>query len=136
MCYFLYGAVNKDVNSYEYDKAIKNSKYRFNYGTSDDLNTCVENCNNTYRITVGCCDCNTAIGKKDVDQEELKDFEELLLNLKNVRGIKHILLSKNWALKTNSKQETVHIDDIDILFFLANIEDNCLYKIELYPRYY
>ena len=29
-----------------------------------------------------------------------------------------------------------NIQDIDILYFLANMEDNCLYKIELYKKYY
>ena len=136
MCYYLYGAINEEVNLYEYNKVMQNSEYHFNVGNENDINSCVENCDNSYRITVGYCDCNTALGEKDTEREELKDFEDLLLNLKYIRGIKHVLLSKNWALNTNSKQETVHIDDIDILYFLANIEDDCLYRIELYPRYY
>ena len=136
MCYFLYGAINAGVNSYEYSKLMKNSEYHFNTGNENDVNDSVRNCDGNYRITVGYCDCDTALGEKDTERKELNNFEDILLNLKYVRGIKHILLSKNWVFDTNSKQKTVHIDDIDILHFLANIENNCLYKIELYPRYY
>ena len=57
------------------------------------------------------------------------------MDLQNVRGIKYVLISKNWWKETNKKQETVHIRDIDVLHFLANIEENCLYKIELYKKY-
>ena len=66
----------------------------------------------------------------------MKSLEKLLINLKKVRGIKYILISKNWVKETNNKQEIVHIDDIDILHFLANAEDNCLYRIEMYKKYY
>lgn len=136
MCYFLYGAVNNGINDDDYKIAIKNSEYIFNCGDINDVNDCVENCGVEYRITTNHCDCDTAIGQKHTNKEELKSLEKLLLNLKKVRGIKYILISKNWVEETNNKQETVHIDDIDILHFFANAEDNCLYKIELYKKYY
>lgn len=136
MCYFLYGAINREINSEDYDKILKNSNYCFNQGDIVDVNDCVENCKGSYRITLNHCDCDTSIGNKDKKGNDLEEFKELLLNLKSVRGIKYVLLSKNWWADTNTKQETVHIDDINILDFLANIEDNCLYKIELYQKYY
>ncbi|MBR3778822.1 MAG: hypothetical protein IKL13_03740, partial [Clostridia bacterium] len=70
------------------------------------------------------------------NKKGLEELKDLLLNLQNVRGIKYVLISKNWWKETNSKQETVHIQEMDILHFLANMEDNCLYKIELYKKYY
>ena len=47
-----------------------------------------------------------------------------------------MLISKNWLDNENETEETVHIDDIDVIPFLANIQDNRLYKIELYKKYY
>lgn len=120
----------------DYDKAVKNSKYRFNIGNNDDVNTCVKKCGIKYRITSDFCDCDNPIGTKKVGKKELKDFEEVLLNLKDVRGIKHIYLSKNWAEEINEEEKTVHINDIDVLPFLANIKENCLYRIDLYKKYY
>ena len=136
MCYFLYGAVNDGINTNDYKIATKDNKFHFNCGDVKAVNDCVKTCGDGYRITFNYCDCDTAIGQKHINKKQLKDFEEYLLNLRDVRGIKYVLISKNWWEETNKKEETVHIDDIDILYFLANIEDNCLYKIELYKKYY
>ena len=136
MCYFLYGAVNGGLHIGDYDKVMRDSEYHFNTGNIKEVNACVENCNDDYRITLNHCDCNTVIGKNNPNKKGLEEFKDLLLNLKSVRRIKYVLLSKNWRKQTNTKQEVIHINDIDILQFLANIEDNCLYKIELYPKYY
>lgn len=136
MCYFLYGSINDGINTDDYEKAVKNSIYHFRIGNKNDVNTCVSNCSSDYRITFNHCDCDTPIGSKHTNKKGIKEFEELLLNLKSVCGIKHIYISKNWVCETNQKETAVHIDDIDIPDFLADIEDNCLYKIELYKKYY
>lgn len=120
----------------DYDKALKNSKYHFNIGNKDDVNICVKNCGHEYRITSDICDCDNPIGAKKVGKKSLKDFEEVLLNLRSVRGIKYIYLSKNWAEETNEEEITVHLNDIEILPFFANIKENCLYRIDLYRKYY
>ncbi len=136
MCYFLYGAINDGINTDDYKKAIKGTEYHFRAGNMEFVNKCVESCDSRYRITLKHCDCDTAIGQKHVNKKELEELKELLLNLQNVRGIKWVIISKNWWKEHNNKQETVHIQDVDILQFLANIEENCLYKIELYKKYY
>ena len=136
MCYFLYGAINDGINKDDYEKIAKNAEYHFSFGNVDSVNECVEKCDNSYRITFNHCDCDTAIGQKHTNKKQLEELRNLLLDLQTVRGIKYVLISKNWWREPNSKQETVHIQDIDILHFLANIEDNCLYKIELYKKYY
>ncbi len=136
MCYFLYGAVNEGCNAEDYNKATKGAKYRFHFGDVNAVNDGVKNCDERYRITFTPCDCDTAIGKKHTNKKQLKELQALLLDLRKVRDIRYLLISKNWWEEQNDRQETVHIDDIDILHFLANIEDNCLYKIELYKKYY
>ncbi len=136
MCYFLYGAVNDGVNPEDYKKATRDCEFCFNLGNADAVNACVANLGDSYRITLNYCDCDTAIGGKHTNKKELQKLKELLLSFKNIRGIKYVLISKNWWKDTNTRQESVHMDDVDILHFLANMEDNCLYKIELYKRYY
>lgn len=136
MCYFLYGSINNGINIDDYKKVINNSEYYFNIGNKSDVNACVKNCGFEYRITLNHCDCDTSVGGKHINKKGLIELEKLLVNIKSVRGIKHIYISKNWAGETNEKEEIVHIDDIDVLYFLAGVEDNCLYKIELYKKYY
>ena len=136
MCYFLYGAINEETNRDDYEKITKNSEYHFNFGDVSCVNECVKNCDSSYRITSDHCDCNTAIGQKHTNKKELENLRGLLLNLQDAREIKYVLISKNWWQETNDKEQTAHIQDIDILHFLANMEENCLYKLELYKKYY
>ena len=65
-----------------------------------------------------------------------KEYKELLLGLRNLRDIQCVYLSKNWDGEVNEDEKTVHIDEIDVVDFLAKIKDNCLYKIELCKKYY
>ncbi|MBQ9083116.1 MAG: hypothetical protein IJY28_06425 [Clostridia bacterium] len=137
MCYFLYGAINDGINHSDYEKIIKNTGYHFlRFGNVDSVNEGVANCDSSYRITFHHCDCDTAIGQKDTSKKELEALRALLLRLQDVRGMKYVLISKNWWKESNCRQETVHIQDVDILHFLANMEENCLYKLELYQKYY
>ncbi len=136
MCYFLYGAINSGINKNDYEKIIKDTAYYFPFGDANSVNEGAASCDSSYRITFHHCDCDTAIGQKDTNQRELEELRVLLLRLQGVRGIKYVFISKNWWKESNHKQETVHIQDIDILHFLANMEENCLYKFELYKKYY
>lgn len=136
MCYFLYGSINREINIKDYKKVTKNSGYNFSIGSKNDVNTCVQNCGSEYRITSNCCDCDIPFGSKDINKKELKEFSTLLTKLKSVRGIRYVTLSKNWVEEPNEKEIRVHIDNIDTLHFLANIEERTLYTIELYKKYY
>lgn len=136
MCYFLYGAVNKGVNENDLLNTTKNFNFCLNIGDIRDVNLSVNNCTNDFRITTNYCDCNTAIGQNHSENAEIKELSSLLFNLKEVRGIKYALISKNWWKNRNKRQETIHIDDVDVPTFLAGVQDNCLYRIELYKKYY
>jgi len=136
MCYFLYGSINSGINVKDYEKAIKNSKYYFNIGGKEEVNACVQNEGDEYRITSNIWDCETPLGSKYTNKKGLKEFADLLSDLKSVRGIKHITISKNWVGEPNEREVTVHIDDIDLLHFLANIDERTFYTIELYKKYY
>ena len=98
--------------------------YHFRIGKEKDVNACVEACKEEYRIAHQPCDCESSIGEKDPQKADLKELEELFVQLKTVRGIKYVWLSKNWWKNTNLKQEAVHVDDINVPHFLANAEEN------------
>ena len=136
MCYFIYGSINDGINANDYEKAFSHCKYKFNIGSKNDVNKCVQDCGSEYRITQSHCDCESPIGRNKADDNELKELSALLHSLSDIRGVKHIYLSRNWCDEINEKEETVHIDNIDVPSFLANVEDNCLYKIELYKKYF
>jgi hypothetical protein len=135
MCYFLYGAVNGGINEADYARVDKSCGYYFPIGEKEDVNNCVEKCGNDFRIKKSQCDCDTAVGKHKTGKEELKGLSQMLDEMRSVRGIKHIYMSKNWAKETNSREICVHIQDIDAVKYLADMKENCLYKIGLYKKY-
>jgi hypothetical protein len=135
MCYILYGAVNKEINESDREKVAKNSKYTFKPGTKHDLKEDINNLNYDYRVTWWQCDCDFPVGLHNADAKELRELEKLLLDLKTARGVKCVYLARVWAGKKCKKEETVHIDDIDIPAFLADIETECIYRIDLFERF-
>lgn len=81
------------------------------------------------------CDCDFPVGKGDENAPELKELAGLILDLKRIRGAKCLYLAKAWNGKQHRSEVTVHVDDIDLIPFLANMEENCLYRLDLYPKY-
>lgn len=130
MCYFLYGAINESINKTEYEKVINKSKFYFNFGNKDTVNTAVRKTDDKFRITDDYCDCDSPFGSQKTKHSDLTEFAVLLKDLKKVPNISYIYVSKNWWEETNTEEETVHIDDINPITYFANIKDNCLYKIE------
>lgn len=130
MCYFLYGAINENINKTEYEKVVKYSKFHFNFGNKDTVNAAVRKTDNKFRITDDYCDCDTPFGTKKTSHSDLIEFADLLKKLKKVPNISYIYISKNWWKETNTEEETVHIDDIKPINYFANMKDNCLYRIE------
>lgn len=134
MCYFLYGGINSGINIGDYKKISRKRAFFFNEGTVSDVKRCIENCEDNYRITSNYCDCETALGSHETNAKELLDLSEHIAQLRKVRGIKHIFISKNWWKHKSEREETVHIDDIDVVQYLADIQDDCLYKIQLFRK--
>lgn len=136
MCYFLRGAINDGINTLDYEKVLNDMNLHFLIGTDQDVNLSVRNEDGIYRITNEYCDCGTPVGCGHTNMKGLDSYIKDILRLRTVRGIKHIYICKNWTGEYNETKETVHIDDIDFPCFLANIQDNCLYKIHIYKKYY
>ena len=134
MCYFLYGAVNEGINQKDYEEVSQENYYHFNIGTKHNVKMAVLENADDFRITKGCCDCGTAIGGNDPNHEEIIGLCDLLNDMRLIDNIKYVYISKNWVGKINKREEHYHIDDINIAEFLANIKENCLYRIDLYER--
>lgn len=140
MCYFLYGGINEGINIKDFKK-IQNDRFDFHVTTKDEFEKAVFKDNHEYRITYNMCDCDSPIGKgeKNLNSEELKYIKEMadyIYKLCDIRSIQYILISKSGDCDEIEGEETVHIQDIDLISYLANIEENRIYKIQLFKRYY
>ena len=132
MCYILYGATDKSINKDDYESALKKSQYRFNIGTKHDVKMCIVNDSYEYRVTNWSCDCDFPVGKSDESAKELIDLASLITALKNARDSKCIDISKTWAGTRNKSEKILFIEDIELVPFLANLEVDCLYRIDFH----
>ena len=135
MCYILYGAMDRSVNVRDYEQVSQRHTYRFSLGTRHDVKMCIVNSGDAFRVTDWICDCDFPVGKGDENAPELKELAGLILDLKRTRDAKCLYLAKAWNGKRHRNEVTVHVDDIDLIPFLANMEENCLYRLDLYPKY-
>lgn len=134
MCFFLYGAVNEGINQKDYEEISQGNFYHFHIGTKHDVKMAVLENDEDYRITEGCCDCGSAIGEKNPNHDEITELCNLLNDMRLIDNIKYVYMSKNWVGHINKREEHHHIDDINLAEFLANIKENCLYRIDLNER--
>ena len=131
MCYYLYGALHGDIDKDEYRMIEEKYEYKLRNGTKHNVKTCVEGTSDGYRVTDWCCDCDSALGKKDQNAAQVKDIEALFNDIKNIKGAKHIYLCKTWIGKRNKKEIKLRLDDIDIKSVLAELNENCMYIFEV-----
>ena len=135
MCYFLYGGMNKEVDLEDFNK-IEDHYFNFKIATPDQIKKSIARKDYKFSIGNDYCECDTPIGSGEVNSEELQKIIDYIHKLCKVKGMKYIFISKNWYGDKTKKEETVHIKDIDLASYLANMEENCLYKIQLFKRYY
>ncbi len=132
MCYILYGATDKSINPDDYKSALQKSPYNFSIGTKHDIKMCIVNASYEYRVTDWVCDCDFPVGKNDESEKPLVELAELINELKNARNSTSIYITKSWAGKKHKSEKCININDVDIVSFLANMELDCLYRIDLH----
>lgn len=130
MCYILYGATDKAIDHDDYEVALQKSPYKFCIGTKHDVKMCIANDSYEYRVTDWVCDCDFPVGSKDEGAKPLVELAALINELKNARNSKCIYISKAWAGRRNKTEKSIHINDIDMIPFLANMDLDCLYRID------
>lgn len=86
-----------------------------------------QNIDEKYRVTDWCCDCDSDLGKEDINALTLKEYETLFNEIRNIKGASHIYLCKTWTGKRNKKEIALNLNEINIKNVLANLKSNCLY---------
>lgn len=131
MCYYIYGALFGDVDENEYSAIENKYELKIRKGTKHSLKKSVQEVSEQYRVTNWCCDCDSALGGKDSETQEIKMYEAFLNDIKGLNGAKYIYLCKTWAGKTNKKEIQLKLNDINVGNTLAEFNENCLYTFEV-----
>ena len=135
MCYFAYSAVNPEADPADLERLTGKYAYHFRPGTRHDIKMAVAEESGAYSLTDWYCDCDFPLCEGNARAPELLELAEQLEALRRVRGIKCVYLCKTWAGDRNKNEETVHIEDVDLPEFLADMKTETLYRIDLYPRF-
>lgn len=131
MCYILYGATDETVSFEDYSKALEKSKYKLAIGTKHNVKMCIVNDLGDYSMTNRQCDCDFPTGKHDENATEIQELASLINELKNTKAVKHIYIALAWAGRKVKNEKSISINDISLSAFLANMEKDCLYTIDL-----
>ena len=136
MCYLLYGAINEDVSPLDYERLSATSRFSIRPGTKEELRRSIEREKYDFRVTSRLCDCDSPFGGGKADDEELLELSQLIHALRAARNAKRVYLCRTWVGTQNQSEERVHIDDVDLPSFLASAKSDCLYRIDLYRRFW
>ena len=135
MCYFLYASLYGKVSEADYNIVQSKYEYKISLGTKHDVKLAVMNSTeyveDDYRITDWVCDCDSPVGKRDVEDPMITELSNLIIELSELSGVKQINICKTWIGRRNKKEISLNLKDTDIPEFLANLEPNKLYSLEV-----
>ena len=135
MCYFLYASLYGDIPASDYQSVQKRYPYKISPGTKHDLKLTVaaaEDCvQSDFRCTDWVCDCDSPVGQHDPDDPMIRSLGALISELAALPGAKQIHLCKTWAGRRNKREIRLKLSDTDLPEFLADLQENCLYSLDL-----
>lgn len=133
MCYFLYGALQGDVSEKEYQDIQNQYEYKIARGTKHDIKLAVKSDHgqDDFRITDWICDCESPVGKHEPNDPVILELSSLISDLAELPGANQINICKTWTGKTNKKEVNLKLKDLELPLFLADMDENCLYSIDL-----
>ena len=135
MCYYLYGSLYGDVSELDYRKVQDKYCYRIPLGTKHDVKIAVKAASvyvqDDYRITDWICDCDSPVGKHDPNDPMIIQLSSLITDLSALSGAKQIIMCKTWTGKQNKKEIKQKLEDTDLPAFLADLQENCLYCLDI-----
>ena len=80
------------------------------------------------------CDCASAVGQGDPDQQELLDYVAWLRDLHSCPGIRFLSLAKVWdPTDAFSQQKSAWADEVDAKF-LADMKEDTPYQLNFRDR--
>ena len=136
MCWFIHsalqGSADKDgVKRLENDLELLNAGHgcRIALGTKHDLKMALLSENWDYRVTKGCCDCESPVGLHDPDAPEVRDLAALIAEVCALPDAKRLSFCKTWVGERNKREIDVKLSETDLPRLLADLEPNTLYTL-------
>ena len=130
MCWFLYGAVNGQVDENALAAVNAIHDCRITKGTRHDLKAAILNGDWDYRLTGSPCDCDSDIGKHDPGASLVKDLSALLIDVCTLSGADTVSFSYTWVNTRNKHEKAMKLSEVDWSRLLADLEPSTLYTVD------
>ena len=135
MCYYLYGSLYGEISDEKYATVQNKYSIKIPRGTKHDVKIAVkaaaEFVRDDFRITNWPCDCDSPVGKHNPNDPMITDLGNLISELSLIPGAKQINICKTWTGKQNKKEIKLRLEDTNLPTFLADMQENTMYCLEL-----
>ena len=136
MCWMIHSALlgstdEKQADRLKNELELLNGRHgcRIALGTKHDLKMALLSDCWDYRVTNGCCDCDSPIGAHDANAPEVQDFAALIAEVCALPAAKRLSFCKTWAGERNRREIDVKLSETDLPRLLADMEPNTLYTL-------
>ena len=129
MCWFIRGALQGNVDADALSAINRRHNCSILQGTKHTVKMAILSDSSDCRITDGCCDCDSDIGKHDPNAPMVRDLAALIEDVSILQGAEAVFLCKAWVQRRNKHEQTLKLSDVDLERFLADLEPSTLYTI-------
>ena len=133
MCWFVYGAVQGDMDEAAMGSVSERHECRLVCGTRHDVKMAALYVDGAFRVTRNVCDCDSAIGAHDPTADEVRDLAGLMREVGGLPGAKTISCCKTWAGERNKRERRLKLAEVELERFLADLEPGTLYTLSCAP---
>ena len=129
MCWFIYAALQGDVDAEALNAVNARHEYRIAPGTRHALKMALVDEDWDYRMTDGCCDCDSAVGEHDPDAAEVLDMAALMGEACALDGAEALSFCKTWRNDRCKREQALKRSEVDLRRLLADLEPKTLYTL-------
>ncbi|MBQ9409952.1 MAG: hypothetical protein IJU28_11265 [Clostridia bacterium] len=129
MCWILYGALQGKVDADALHAVNARHACHFELGTRHAVKMAVTAEDWAYRLTDGCCDCESPIGAHDPGAAEVADMAALIAELCALDGAETLTLCKTWRDDRCRQERAVKRSEADLPRLLADLAPRTLYTL-------
>ena len=129
MCWYIYGALQGDVNAEALGAVNSRHDCRMAQGTRHTLKMAILDENWDYRVTEGCCDCGSDIGRHDPDTAQVSDMAALIGEACALEGADTLSFCITWRNERCKREKALKRSEVDLRQLFADLEPRTLYTL-------
>ena len=131
MCWFIYGAVQGNIDDEDLNNINSRHVCRLAKGTRHDVKMAAQSevIVEKYHVTRKGCDCDSPIGEHNMNDDQVQDLAHLLCEVGELPGSDTISIYKTWIGTRNKREIKLKLSNTDLVKLAADFESSTLYTL-------